>query len=91
MSVCVCVCVCVCVRVCIQFTSEREWIERKDIMEILPETMRVSLALSLHEKMLSTVPLFFQTGHVFIAEVRHVYGERERERERESISLIIII
>jgi hypothetical protein len=52
-----------------EFTSEMEWTESKDIMQILPETMRMALALSLHENRLSVIPLFFQAGHDFIAEV----------------------
>jgi CRP-like cAMP-binding protein len=36
---------------------------------MLPNSMRGRLALALHEQLLSTIPLFFQTGSEFIAEV----------------------
>jgi len=52
-------------------------------MEILPRSMRTALALALHEQLLSTIPIFYQCGSEFIAEValalvpeRYNAGER---------------
>ena len=38
-------------------------------MEILPRSMRTALALAQHEQLLSTIPIFYQCGSEFIAEV----------------------
>ena len=52
-----------------QYTNEVEWYESKEIMEILPVTLRARLALALHEQMLSSIPLFQQCGSDLVAEV----------------------
>jgi CRP-like cAMP-binding protein len=52
-----------------QYQNEVEWNDTNEIMEMLPRSMRRSLALSLHEKMLSTVPIFYRSGTEFISEV----------------------
>ena len=52
-----------------QYDNDVNWNEGKEIMQLLPRSMRSALALDLHERMLSTVPVFFRSGSEFLAEV----------------------
>ena len=52
-----------------QYDNDVNWNEGKEIMQVLPRSMRSALALELHERMLSTVPIFFRSGLEFLAEV----------------------
>ena len=52
-----------------QYTNDVSWNEGKEIMDLLPRTLRASLALNLHERRLSVVPIFYRSGSDFIAEI----------------------
>ena len=54
---------------CFQYTNDVSWNEGKEIMDLLPRTLRASLALNLHERRLSVVPIFYRSGSDFIAEI----------------------
>jgi hypothetical protein len=69
-----------------QYENEVEWKDTNEIMEMLPRSMRRSLALSLHEKMLSTVPIFYRSGTEFISEVALALTP-ERYNANESVLL----
>ena len=66
-----------------QYDNDVAWHENKEIMDLLPRSMRSALALELHEKMLSTIPIFFRSGADFIAEVAlRLIPERYNAGER---------
>jgi hypothetical protein len=52
-----------------QYTNEMAVKQSKDMMDLLPRSMRMSLALALHERMLCSIPIFYRSGSDFIAEV----------------------
>ena len=66
-----------------QYDNDVAWHENKEIMDLLPRSMRSALALELHERMLSTIPIFFRSGSEFIAEVAlRLIPERYNSGER---------
>ena len=44
-----------------QYTNEVAVKESEEVMDVLPRSMRQALALALHERMLSTVPIFYRS------------------------------
>lgn len=52
-----------------QYTNVMAVQDSEDMLGCLPPSMKVNLALALHERMLCSIPIFHRSGSEFIAEV----------------------